>query len=130
MNLKPTRMARLEANLRQNPPNARPPTDLHSSIVDAVQSIAISGNPQPALPLGRWVGAVMFATILALGAWWGSVRSDQGGRTLGGAASALQGTQNIPEQASAAMLAPLSQELEFLNRDFRGAVDFVVAAVP
>ena len=36
----------------------------------------------------------------------------------------------MPQQASAAVLSPLAQELEFLNRDIRNAVDVLVASVP
>ena len=74
--------------------------------------------------------ASVFAALLALVAWWGFVRPGAGGQTLDDAEFALAGPQNIPAQASAVMLAPLTQELEFLNRDFRGAVDFLVASVP
>lgn len=123
--------SQLEAELRQTRPVAHLPSDLHSSILGAVRSAAKSAQPQPALlPVGRWVVAVMFAALLVFCAWWGLVRPGTADHPFRDAGLALQGTQNIPEQASAAMLAPLSQELDFLNRDFRSAMDFLVASLP
>jgi len=130
MNSKPASFARLETDLRQYQPTVQSPADLHSSILCAVRSAAKSRYPQPALARGHWVVASVFAALLALVAWWGFVRPGAGRQTPGDAQFARPGAQNIPAQASAAMLAPLTQELEFLNRDFRGAVDFLVASVP
>ena len=126
----PPSVSQLEAELRQTRPVAHPPSDLHSSILSVVRSAAESPQPQPALASGRWVIAAMFAALLVFCTWWGFVRPGTADNPFKDAGLALQGTQNIPEQASAAMLAPLSQELDFLNRDFRSAMDFLVASLP
>jgi hypothetical protein len=43
---------------------------------------------------------------------------------------ALERAQAVPRQASAVALAPLSEELELLNRDVRNTVDYLVASMP
>ena len=51
-------------------------------------------------------------------------------KTMLEAADALERSHQLTQQAPAAVLAPLSKEMESLNRDFRNAVEFLVASVP
>jgi hypothetical protein len=126
----PLSSTRLEAALRRSLPAAQPHPELHRSILFAVRSATASGRPDPAFPLRRWVVAAVCVALLALCTRWGFHRPSYAGHSLRDVTLALQGTDNIPEQASVVMVSPLSQELEFLNRDFSNAVKFLVASVP
>ncbi len=130
MNSNPLSTPRLEAELRQARPVVPLPDDLHGSILGAVRSAGKPVEAKPASPFGRWAVAAVCVVVVAAYAWRGDHRSSAAGHSLDDVNLAWQETRNIPEQASAVALSPLSQELEFLNRDFRGAVDFVAATVP
>jgi hypothetical protein len=130
MKSNPTSTRRLEAELRQARPVASLPDDLHNSILGAVRSAGKPVEAKSASPFGRWAVAAVFVVLVAAYAWRGDHRSSAGGHSWEGVDFTLQGTPNIPEQASAVVLSPLSQELELLNSDFRSAMNFLVASVP
>lgn len=79
----------------------------------------------------RWLMVAAAASLMALGAWWWAFsRPPAGPHPLAEVGATLETTQAMPQLASAVVLSPLAQELEFLNRDIRSAVDVLVASVP
>jgi hypothetical protein len=132
--MKPTEHAirRLEDELRRTKTDDPLPPGLHDSIVRAVRTAAHSPArpPAPRLLLLRWVAAPAFALVVAACVWWALARQSPVTPTLAVTTIALKEGQTMPQQASAAMLAPLSEEMELLHRDLRSAVDFLAASVP
>ena len=120
----------LEAELRHGRPGAPLPKDLHSSILQAVRTAASTQSFQPTPPFYRWVTISALASLAALFVWnWASSpKKEEPAWTA--AALALEQTHNMPQQASLAMLSPLSKELESLDHDVRKAVDVLIASVP
>ncbi len=124
-------MSRLEADLRRNRPLSQPPADLHETIVRAVRAAGDAPVQPTATLRWRWLMAAAAASLVVLCAWrWPFSQSPAGPHPLAAVTATLETTQAMPQQASAAVLSPLAQELEFLNRDIRNAVDVLVASVP
>lgn len=116
--------------LRRVHPAAIPPSDLHESILQAIQNSR--GVPIPkSTPWTARVAIAAAALFLAgtLG-WLARGPAPAESNHLATAGRALQSAHRLPGQAGAAALAPLAQELEFLDQDLRRAVSFVAASVP
>lgn len=121
--------APLDAQLRQSAPAMTPPAGLHAEIVAAVRSASRAAPPQAGRGGRALIGALVL--VLALGAWWLARRPSADVVVVADSMSGmLRETQKVPERASAAAIAPLAEELEYLNRDFEGALKFVLASVP
>jgi hypothetical protein len=78
----------------------------------------------------RWLTAPVLALLVVGSVWWALNRSEPELQPLAGAGAALEQSHLLMRQTPAAVLAPLSNEMESLNRDFRNAVEFLVASVP
>jgi hypothetical protein len=78
----------------------------------------------------RWLTAPALGLLVVGGVWWALNRSEPELQPLAGAGAALEQSHLLARQTPAAVLAPLSKEMESLNRDFRNAVEFLVASVP
>ena len=106
------------------------PTALHASVMRAVRAVADSKERQSAPWFLRWLPAPALAMLLALGLWLSLGRSPHESPSLTAAAAALERGHEMAQKAPEVVLAPLSQEMDNLNRDLKNAVDFLVASVP
>jgi hypothetical protein len=135
MNPKPKPMTRLEEQLRAAKPGDALPDGLHASIMTAVRTAAKPQETHSLSGSSPWLPALTAGLALALAVFWFSNRSAWRARTaetqpLVAAAVTLEQGRQLTERAPGAMLAPLAQEMESVNRDLRGMVDFLVASVP
>ena len=118
------------SGLRRARPETPLPAGLHEAIMEAVQ--AARSTPHSTTSPPPWRFSIVTATALlaiAFG-WWMSVSSPPGMNHFAIAGRALESSPRLPEQAAAAALSPLAQELEFLDQDLRRAASFVAASVP
>jgi hypothetical protein len=120
----------LETELRRSTPNGAVPPDLHDSILGAVRAAAPSPQREPTRLLWRGLAAPGLALLAVGGLWWALSRPAGPAPPLLAAARTLEEGQALPQTVSAAMLAPLSQEMEFVDRDLRNTVEFLLASVP
>jgi hypothetical protein len=129
--MKPTfnSMNRLEEELRRTRPCAAPPADLHRSIMRAVRTAADESERASPSPLWRWMIAPALA-VMAAALWLIWPQPEKGALLSNAAQVALDRAHAVPQQASAVVLSPLSDELECLNRDVQKTVDFLLASVP
>lgn len=98
--------------------------------MQAVRGAARTGKqPSPRLVL-RWLPAPALALLLVAGLWWALSQPANPPPTLTTAVATLEQSHQLTQQAPAAALAPLSKEMEALNRDFRNAVQILLASVP
>jgi len=86
------------------------------------------------LAFPRWVAAPVVAA-LALAAVWQMPRGParppaQGTRSLAAAATALEMSSQLAQTVPSAVVAPLSDELERLNRDLDNTAEFILASLP
>ena len=123
-------MDSVEAELRRARPSDATPADLHGSILQAVRRAAREAEPQSTSRVWRWVSAPAMAIVVAalVWVWWPQPTVERTPWTAAG--TALERVHAMPQQASSVVLAPLSEELEFLDRDVRKAVDVLLASVP
>lgn len=132
-NLNP--MTRLEEQLRANQPRDPLPDNLHASIVTAVRTSAKPREACSSMVVSPWLPALAAVLAVAFGVFWFSNRSSSRPRfveaqPLAAAAVTLEQGRQLTERAPGAALAPLAQEMDSLNRDFRSAVEFLLASVP
>ena len=127
-------MIALDAALKEAPPRVQAPDSLHSSIMRAVRAAdrSAAARPQPALM--RWLPVPAMAALLLLGALWflhSLVRTPvQDTQSLAATASALQFGNQMVKTMPAAVVAPLSDELNRLNRDLDNTAQFLLASLP
>jgi hypothetical protein len=126
---------RLEAQLQADLPRDALPDNLHASIMTAVRTSARPAETRRLTLL--WPGLLALTAVLALAlalVWLSNPPASRPRsaeiQPLAAAAVTLREGQQLTERAPAAVLAPLTQEMEFLNRDVRSAVAFLVASVP
>ena len=114
--------------------NARPekpvPAALHASVMRAVRDAAESQERERAPSIMRWLPAPALAMLVVIGLWRLMSRPPYEPPSLPDAAAALEQSHQIAQKAPDAMLAPLTQEMNNLNRDFQNAVEFLAASVP
>ena len=120
----------LDRRLESGPPEQPLPPDLHASVMRAVRHAAGKSERQFAPVIVRWLPAPALALLVVAGVWWGLNRTAEQPQPLTTAGAALTRSHELTRQAPAAVLAPLSKEMESLHRDFRKAVEFLVASVP
>jgi hypothetical protein len=120
----------LDWRLRTARPADSVPVGLHHSIMRSVRRVAGGGGRRPSPVRLRWLPAPALALLIVGGVWWALNRPEDGSQSLVTAAAALEQGRQLTHQAPSAALAPLSQELENLNRDFRKAVEVLIASVP
>jgi hypothetical protein len=124
----------LDRTLRQNPPRPQAPPGLHRLIMQAVRAAEGSAAAPRGLAILRWVAAPAVA-MLAMAVVWLALRSParppaQGSQSLDAAATALEMGGQLPQTVPAAVVAPLSGELEKLNRDLDNTAQFLLASLP
>ena len=125
----------LDRRLKSARPSQKVPTGLHDSDMRSVRGAERNREPQFAAEhfwanILRRISAPALALLVVGGIWWALSRPEPQPQPLATAGAALERSQQLTQQAPAAVLAPLSKEMEFLNRDFRNAVEFLVASVP
>jgi len=120
----------LDRRLKSAQPAQTVPDGLHDSVMRAVRSASRACERQSAPKVLRWLPVPALALLIVGGIWWMLNRSQPESQSLATAGAALERSHQLTQQAPAAVLAPLSKEMESLNRDFRNAVEFLVASVP
>jgi len=120
----------LDCRLKSVQPVQTVPDGLHESVMNAVRSASRTQEQQFAPKMLRWLPAPALALLIVGWIWWAFNREEQEPQSLTTAGAVLEQSYELTRQAPAAVLAPLSNEMESLNRDFRNAVDFLVASVP
>ena len=122
-------MNSLERRLKATHPTTPVPVALHASVMRAVRSAAESQERPSARWVLRWLPAPALAMLVVFGLWLLS-RSPHESPSLTAPAIALEQGQEMAQKAPGVVLAPLSQEMNNLNRDFQNAVELLVASVP
>jgi hypothetical protein len=123
-------MQSLDRQLKAPQPTKPVPAALHASVMRAVCAAAKSQKRQSTPAVLRWLPAPALALLAVFGLWWFLNRSPHEPQSLMAATAALEQSHELTQKAPAAVLAPLSQEMEHLNRDFQSAVEFLMASVP
>lgn len=106
------------------------PPGLHASIMRAVRKASTPERREMAPWVVRWLPASGVALLAAIGLWWHASQPVTVIPVAVPQASVVELPPSAPQRASSAILAPLSQEMEYLKRDFEGAVRFLAATVP
>lgn len=124
----------LDRRLKSECPIVVVPAELHTTIMRAVDRVAARERRAVGPCLMRWVPASGVALVAVIGLWWHFSEPMKEVQPTAPMAAAIElvvePLATVPQLASAAMLAPLSQEMESLKRDFQGAVRFLAASVP
>jgi hypothetical protein len=120
----------LDRRLKSDQPLRAAPPGLHASVMQAVLGASRIREQQSAPAILRWLPAPVLGLLVVAGVWWTLSRPETEPQPLVTAAAALERSHQLTQQGPAAVLAPLSKEMENLNRDFRNAVEHLVASVP
>ncbi len=128
----------LARKLKQTAPGKEPPPGLHSEIMRAVRASGkgrMRGSPRldASAWMARWWGVPASAALLVLLLWWIPQLERQGQTTapaLHTAAEILDLSDGLTQAAPVTALAPLSEELDRLNRDLGNAAETFLASVP
>ena len=121
----------LDRRLRFECLSAVEPAGLHVAIMRAVGRVSARERPAIAPWVMRWLPASGIALVTVVGLWWHfSQPVVEVPPPVAPMAVVVELEPTVPQLASAAVLAPLSQELEFLKRDFQVAVRFLASSVP
>ena len=120
----------LDRRLKSSPPTGEPPAGLHGSVMQAVRGAARTGKQTSPRLMLRWLPAPAFALLVVAGLWWVLNQPANPPPKLTMAVTTLEQSHQLAQQAPAAALAPLSKEMEALNRDLRNAVEILLASVP
>jgi hypothetical protein len=127
-------MTALDTALKQGVPKPQAPPGLHRSIMQAVR---VAERPQ-AEPSGlgflRWVAAPVVAAVVMVSVWQ-AMRGPaklpaQGTQSLAAATTALEMSGQLVQAVPSAVVAPLSDELQRLNRDLDNTAQFILASLP
>ena len=127
-------MAALDHALKASAPQPQAPASVHRSIMRAVQAAERPAPAQPRLAWLRWLAAPAVA-LVALLVVWQSVRGPvtpvaQAEPSLAAAVSALEIGGQMTLAVPSAMVAPLTEELQRLNRDLDNTTKFLLASLP
>jgi hypothetical protein len=128
-------MAALDRALKQTVPKPDTPPSLHSSIMRAVRvaerPAAETGRE---LTLLRWLPASVVAVLVVMVAWYvarGPARLPmQDAQSLAVATTALEMGGQVAQAVPSAVVTPLSDELEKVNRDLNSTAQFLLASLP
>jgi hypothetical protein len=120
----------LDRRLMAAQPAKPVPAALHASVMRAVRSAAESQERQSARWGLRWLPVPALAMLVICGLWWSLNQPRHEPPSLTAAATVLAQGHELAQKTPDVVLAPLSQEMKNLNRDFQNAVDFLVASVP
>ena len=120
----------LDRRFKNAPPKQPVPASLHASVMRAVRAAAESTERRRAARVMRWLPAPALATLVVIGLWTLMSRRPLDPSSLTDAATALEQSHQIAQKAPKMVLAPLTQEMNNLNRDFQSAVEFLAASMP
>ena len=123
-------MRSLDRRLKAAQPKRPVPAALHAVVMRAVRAAAESQGRQRAGWSLRWLPAPALALLVGLGLWWSLRQPPQESPSFAAATTALAQSREIALKAPDAVLAPLTQEMNNLNRDLQNAVEFLAASVP
>jgi hypothetical protein len=127
-------MTALDRALKQTVPRPETPPSLHRSIMQAVQAANRPAPVRGEFALLRWLPVPALAVLVLLAIWWvarGPVRpAAKDMQSLAAATTALDLGGQIAQDVPAAVVMPLSNELERLNRDLNNTAQFVLASLP
>ncbi len=124
----------LDRALKQQRPRPFSAPGLHGSIMQAVRVARRLQAVPHHLAVLRWMAAPVAAALVMMGVWQtlrGPSRPPVQGRpSLAGATTALEMSTQLAQTVPYAMVAPLSDELERLNRDLDNTAQFILASLP
>ena len=127
-------MMALDRALRQPAPKPEVPASFHRSIMQAVQAADSPVRAGGHRTLLRWVPISALAAIILLAVWWAVPRPARqpapDTQSLAAATTALEMSAQLAHAVPSAMVAPLSGELERLNRDLDNTAQFLLASLP
>ncbi len=126
-------MNTLEEKLKAAKSAGSPAAGLHSSIMNAVRAAAEAQAPRARPFPPRWLVAAGAASVVLLGAWAMGLlpaREHRPVPPLQEAESALAAGHGFAGEVPAVVLAPMLDELAAVERDFRNAVEHLLASVP
>jgi hypothetical protein len=127
-------MTALDRALKETAPKPQAPPSLHRSIMQAVRA---TERPAPApggLSFLKWLPAPALVALALLVVWHaqrGTVRPPAPDpRSLAAATAALEMGGQMAQAMPSAVVAPLKDELERLNRDLDNTAQFLLASLP
>lgn len=129
-------MRELDARLRASRPVPRLPPGLHASVMRAVRTAAAEPRSEHFRPILRVAFASACVFALAAAVWWFAGGPAQNGREPGAPPSLAVATVTLEQGSRWATLAPeaavtpLTREWEMVQRDVRGAVEFLLTSLP
>jgi hypothetical protein len=127
-------VGQVERRLRSATPARCAPPGLHASVMRAVRAASAKPVRRSTPTVWRWLPAPALALLVCAGLWWASRPApnpvELRPMALPAAGAALDQSYELTRQAPAAAIAPLSKEMENLQRDLRNAVEFLMASVP
>jgi hypothetical protein len=127
-------MLALDRALKQTAPKPEAPVSLHRSIMQAVQAANCPADAQRESATLHWARVPGLAVIIALALCWvlhGPMRQPaQTAQSLAAATTALEMGGQLARAVPTAVVAPLSDELERLNRDLDNTAQFLLASLP
>jgi hypothetical protein len=127
-------MTALDRALKHTVPSPEPPPSLHRSIMEAVRAANRLAPARRELAVLRWLTAPALAVVVLLGIWWatrGPVTPPvQDKPSLVVATTALDLGGEMARAVPSAVISPLANELERLNRDLNDTAEFLLASLP
>lgn len=128
-------MAALDGALKQTAPRSQAPPSLHGSIMRAVRAAEHPGaEARRGLTFLRWLPVPVVALLALLVVWHvarGPVRVPvQDTQSLTVATTALEMGGQMARAVPSAVVSPLAEELEKVNRDLDSTAQFILANLP
>jgi hypothetical protein len=127
-------MTSLDRALKQTVLRPNVPPALHRSIMQAVQTAGHPTRKVRQLPFLRWAPVPALTVLVLLAIWWMArgparppVRNTQ---SLEAATAALDLGGKMAHAVPSAVVMPLANELERLNRDLDNTARFLLASLP
>ena len=127
-------MTALDRALKQTVPRPEMPPSLHRSIMQAVRAANRPAPAQRDFAVLRWLPVPTLAVLVLLAIWWvarGPVQPPvQDTQSLAAATTALDLGSEMARAVPSAVVSPLANELERLNRDLDNTAQFLLASLP
>ena len=127
-------MTALDRALKQTAPKLQAPPSLHRSIMLAVQAAERPVDAPRSWSFLKWLPAPALVVLALLVAWYaqrGPVRPPAPDpQSLAAATTALEMGGQMAQAMPSAVVAPLADELERLNRDLDNTAQFLLASLP
>jgi len=123
-------MRALDRRLKAARPAVEIPAGLHGSVMRSLRKTARSPEKWPWRLVLRWLTVPGLALLIAAAYWLSSTGSAPPSTALDGVVVTLDEGHELTQRAPGALLSPLSEEMDSLNRDLRSAVEHLVASVP